>query len=39
MLAAGIPCGLSRLFAYDATEELQEVLTGQYVTRHPLYMY
>ena len=23
-------------FAYDATEELQEVLTGQYVTRHPL---
>lgn len=23
-------------FAYDATDELQEVLTGQYVTRHPL---
>lgn len=23
-------------FAYDATDELDEVLTGQYVTRHPL---
>lgn len=23
-------------FAYDATDELNEVLTGEYVTRHPL---